>query len=194
LGEKGDVAQADQPGSARVRVGRPVVDASGRSRFGLTGVAQSYDARTVAIRADLADIAEAGRHFAPHYAAPMMRSVALTTSLRVASSADSDVVADMLPGEGFALLDVTGGVAWGYRLADHLVGYCPAEALGAPIAATHRVTIDAALYAAPDAAAKVQHILPAGSLVMGSASGAWLETAHGWLTLGSVEEVGAAGA
>jgi hypothetical protein len=36
----------------------------------------------------------------------------------------------MKPGEEFALLDVTGGWAWGYRRSDHLVGYLPAEALG----------------------------------------------------------------
>lgn len=185
--------KADQPGAGRVRVGRPVADASGRSRFGLTGVSRAYDPMTVAIRPDLADIAEAGRHFAPHYAAPMMRSLARAEPLRATADGDAEVVADMLPGEGFALLDVTGGVAWGYRLTDHKVGYCAAEALGSPIAATHRVTgSDAALYAAPDVAAKVQHLLPAGSLVMGAVEGDWLQTPHGWLRLSDVEDVGAA--
>lgn len=187
------MGQADHPGSGRVRVGRPVADASGRSRFGLTGVSRTYDPLTVAIRPDLADIAVAGQHFAPHYAAPMMRSLARPEALRAGSEADAEVLVNMLPGEGFALLDVTGGVAWGYRLADHLVGYCSAEALGSPIAATHRVTgSDAALYAAPDDAAKVQHLLPAGSLVMGVAEGDWLQTPHGWLRLTDVEDVGTA--
>lgn len=178
----------------RVRVGRPVAAASGRSRFGLTGVSQPYDARTIAIRPDLADIAVAGQHFAPHYAAPMMRSMTAACALRADREADSAVVANMLPGEGFALLDVTGGIAWGYRLGDHLVGYCPVEALGPPIAASHRVTRDdAALYAAPDDAANVAHHLPAGSLVMGATAGDWLETPHGWLRLTDVEEVAATG-
>ncbi len=179
----------------RVRVGRPVAATSGRSRFGLTGVSQGYDARTVAIRADLADIAVAGQHFAPHYAAPMMRSMTAATPLRATPADDSDIVAQLLPGEGFALLDVTGGMAWGYRLADHLVGYCPAAALGAPIAASHRVTRDeAVLHAGPDEGAHAVHHLPAGSLVMGAAVGDWLETPHGWLRLADVEEVAATGA
>jgi hypothetical protein len=189
------LAQADTSGAARVRLGRPVADASGRSRFGLTGVSQDYDPRTVAIRPDLADIAVAGQHFAPHYAAPMMRSVASAAILRSGPAADAEPLADLLPGEGFALLDVTGGTAWGYRLADHLVGYCPADALGPPIAASHRVIVnDAPMRSAPAADADVRHHLPAGSLVMGAAVGDWLETPHGWLSLTVVEDVAASAA
>jgi hypothetical protein len=174
----------------RVRVGRPVVDAGGRSRFGLTGVSQDYDPRTVAIRPDLADIAVAGQHFAPHYAAPMMRSVRVATPLRSTSGGDGDTLAKLLPGEGFALLDVTGGVAWGYRLSDHLVGYCPAAALGSPIAPTHRISsADAPIFASADAGAEQIASFPAGALVMGSANGEWLETPHGWMRLADLEEL-----
>jgi hypothetical protein len=195
LGGKGaGLAEDSKIKAPRVRLGRPVAAAGGRSRFGLTGVSQSYDARTVAIRADLADIAVAGQHFAPHYAAPMMRSMTAAAALRSTTDADGEELAKMLPGEGFALLDVTGGAAWGYRLADHLVGYVDAAALGPPIAASHRVTRDdAALYAAGDDAAKIVHHLPAGSLVMGAPVGDWLETPHGWLKLTDVEEVAATG-
>lgn len=35
----------------------------------------------------------------------------------------------MAEGDEFALLDVTGGWAWGYRRSDHKVGYLRAEAL-----------------------------------------------------------------
>jgi dipeptidyl peptidase-like protein len=35
----------------------------------------------------------------------------------------------MVAGEEFALLDVTGGWAWGYRRKDHKVGYLRVEAL-----------------------------------------------------------------
>jgi hypothetical protein len=173
-----------------VRVGRPVADAGGRSRFGLSGTSQSFDPRTVAIRPDLADIAVAGYYFAPHYAAPMMRSVRVATPLRATSAGDGEVLADLLPGEGFALLDVTGGVAWGYRLAGHVVGYCPAAALGSPIAPTHRVSsADARIFAAADAGSAQVASFPAGALVMGCASGAWLETPHGWMRLSDVEEL-----
>lgn len=177
----------------RVQIGRPVAVPGDRSRFGLTGRSQTFDARTVAIRPDLADIAVAGQHFAPHYAAPMMRSVTSAATLRATNAADGEAVGELLPGEGFALLDVTGGIAWGYRLADHLVGYCQATILGNPIAPSHRVvSLDAALFAAADTAGAVTATLPAGSLVMGIANGDWLETPHGWLRLGDVEEVAAA--
>ncbi len=178
---------------SRVRVGRPVAAASGRSRFGLTGVSQDYDPRYVAIRADLADIAVAGQHFAPHYAAPMMRSITTATALRASNSDSGELLAEMLPGEGFALLDVTGGIAWGYRLSDHLVGYCPAGCLGNPIAPTHRVvSVDAGLFTGADAGAQPTAMLPAGALVMGLVQGDWVETPHGWLKLSDVEEVAAA--
>ena len=174
----------------KVRVGRPVADAAGRSRFGLTGVSQGYDPRTVAIRPDLADIAVAGLHFAPHYAAPMMRSVSVATPLRATGAGDGEMLGELLPGEGFALLDVTGGVAWGYRLSDHLVGYCPAAALGSPIAPTHRVaSADAPIFAAADGSADQVTSFPAGAQVMGSTKGEWLETPHGWMRLADLEEL-----
>lgn len=177
-------------GTGRVRVGRPVADAGGRSRFGLAGVSQSYDPRIVAIRPDLADIAVAGQHFAPHYSAPMMRSVRVATPLRATSAGDGETLGALLPGTGFALLDVTGGVAWGYRLSDHLVGYCPVAALGAPIAPTHRIaSADAPIFATADMDAEIITSFPAGALVMGSASGDWLETPHGWMRLCDLEEL-----
>src|SRR3546814_5776712 len=108
-------------------------------------------------------------HFAPHYAAPMMRSGVLpVATLRASPSLDSDQTSELLFGEGFALLDLTGGCAWGYCLADHYVGYLAAEALDAPIAPTHRVEmIEAMLHSAPDAASGGPAVLPRGALVMG---------------------------
>jgi hypothetical protein len=189
------VAQSKSIEAGRVRVGRPVAAANGRSRFGLTGVSQAYDPRTVAIRPDLADIAVAGQHFAPHYSAPMMRSITRATPLLSTPAMDSEVLAPMLPGEGFALLDLTGGMAWGYRLADHRVGYCRANCLGSPIAPTHRVIrADAGLFSVADANSAAVTSLPAGSLVMGWVSGDWLETPHGWMQLADMEEMPATSA
>src|SRR3546814_9053516 len=84
----------------------------------------------------------------------MMRSGVLpAAALRASPSLDADQTSELLFGEGFALLDLTGGWAWGYCLADHYVGYLAAEALAAPIAPTHRVEmIEAMLHSAPDAA------------------------------------------
>lgn len=123
----------------------------------------------------------------------MMRSVTSAAPLRASNNAESETLGELLPGEGFALLDVTGGIAWGYRLSDHLVGYCPADSLGNPIAPSHRViSADAMLFAANDADSAVAATLPAGSLVMGIASDDWLETPHGWMRLADVEEIAAA--
>lgn len=173
-------------------MGRPGVVGAGRDRFGLTGTSQGFDPRTVAIRPDLADIAVAGTHFAPHYAAPMMQSSLLPAAvMRAEPSLDADQSSELLFGEGFALLDLTGGWAWGYSLADHYVGYLAADALGAPIAPTHRVhAVEAILHSAPDAASGGSAVLPRGALVMGEASGEWLATAHGYLPLAALVEVG----
>lgn len=183
----------DNSAANRVRMGRPGAVGAGRDRFGLTGTSQTYDPRIVAIRPDLADIAVAGQHFAPHYAAPMMRSGVLpAASLRASPSVDADQTSELLFGEGFALLDLTGGWAWGYCLADHYVGYLAAEALGAPIAPTHRVQMtEAMLHSAPDAASGGPGVLPRGALVMGEAQGEWLATAHGYLALAALVEAGA---
>lgn len=174
--------------AGRVRMGRPGVAGVGRGRFGLSGASQPYDPRIVAIRPDLADIAVAGQHFAPHYAAPMMRSgVAPAAAIRSAPSLDAAQTSELLFGEGFALLDLTGGWAWGYSLADHYVGYLAADALGAPVAATHRVeAIEAMLHSAPDAASGGPAVLPRGALVTGEAEGEWLATAHGYLPLAAL--------
>lgn len=176
----------------RVRMGRPGVAGQGRDRFGLTGTSQAFDPRIVAIRPDLADIAVAGTHFAPHYAAPMMMSGVLPAAvIRSAPSLDAEQTSELLFGEGFALLDLTGGWAWGYCLADHYVGYLAAEALGMPIAPTHRVDmIEAMLHSDPDAASGGPAVLPRGALVMGEADGEWLKTAHGYLPLAALVEVG----
>lgn len=176
----------------RVRMGRPGVAGQGRDRFGLTGISHAFDPRIVAIRPDLADIAVAGAHFAPHYAAPMMMSGVLPAAvMRGSPSLGAEQTSELLFGEGFALLDLTGGWAWGYCLADHYVGYLAAEALSTPIAPTHRVDMtEAMLHSAPDAASGGPAVLPRGALVMGDAEGEWLCTAHGYLPLAALVEVG----
>ncbi|MBB5707826.1 C40 family peptidase [Sphingopyxis panaciterrulae] len=177
----------------RVRMGRPGAVGAGRDRFGLSGASQAFDPRMVAIRPDLADIAVAGMHFAPHYVAPKMTSSVLpAAAMRAAPSLDAEQTSELLFGEGFALLDLTGGWAWGYSLADHYVGYLAANALGAPIAPTHRVhAAEAVLHSAPDAASGGSAILPRGALVMGECQGEWLATAHGYLPMAALVEIDA---
>lgn len=81
-----------------------------------------------AYRSDIADIALAGQLFAPHYARPAMVKVSGGT-LRSKPGLDGDIIAELAKGEDFALLDTTGGWAWGYRRSDHRVGYLRASSI-----------------------------------------------------------------
>jgi hypothetical protein len=66
---------------------------------------------------------------ASHYAAPVERVVADAAVLRCAPSEDSEGVAELAPGEPFALLDDSLGWAWGYGGRGRRVGYVPSNAL-----------------------------------------------------------------
>jgi cell wall-associated NlpC family hydrolase len=102
-----------------------------RSTFALKGHSVKLDLRINAVRGDLADVALADRWFAPHYAAPVIRSVIVArVAVREKPVADATMVSELLVGEGFALLDQSGGWAWGYCAHDHYVGYIEADALG----------------------------------------------------------------
>lgn len=99
-------------------------------RFTLSGPSILLDPRIHAYRSDLADIALAGQLFAPHYVRPVTRLCgAAAADVFAEPDAESELRYRMEPGEEFALLDITGQWAWGYRRADHLVGYVLADRL-----------------------------------------------------------------
>lgn len=99
-------------------------------RFTLAGPSRPFDPARQAIRPDLADVAEAEHHFAPHYAEPVVWQLLRDAPLLAAAGGETQ--RGMLrAGERFALLDLTAGWAWGYRIGDHLVGYVEASALAA---------------------------------------------------------------
>ena len=95
----------------------------------LTGPSIVLDPDIHAFRDDLADVALAGQIFAPHYARPVNRLCTHDAPVRSGPSDDAPDMFALTRGEEFALLDVTGGWAWGYRRSDHRVGYVRAEAL-----------------------------------------------------------------
>lgn len=97
----------------------------------MRGPSANLDPRYHAFRGDLADVALADRLFAPHYAKPVIRYGSAVSPLLAQPNVDAEVVGQIQPGEEFALLDVTGGWAWGYRTSDHLVGYLRDEDLSA---------------------------------------------------------------
>ena len=51
------------------------------------------------------------------------------TAVRAEPDDDSAMVSPLAPGDEFAVLDIAGGWVWGYRRANHHVGYVPEEVL-----------------------------------------------------------------
>lgn len=107
----------------------PDADASPPSprRFALNGPSVAVDPALNAFRSDVADIALAGQVIASHYAEPWVRKCSRRVGFTVEPGADGAYSLDV--GDLFAVLDCGRGVAWGYRLADHRVGYVDADSL-----------------------------------------------------------------
>jgi cell wall-associated NlpC family hydrolase len=103
----------------------------------------------------------------------------------------AEPVSELLPGEGFAVLDLTAGWAWGYCLTDHRVGYVEAIALAEPIQPTHVVVeAQAPIQAGPDPLAATLSHLPMGSRLHGEARGASLEFEGGFVPLAYLRPLG----
>lgn len=153
-----------------------------RTRFHLDGRSVKLDRRVNAVRGDLADFSLAGVLFAPHYAkAEAMHCLGTAAFLREAGAADARAASQLLPGETFHLLDVTGGWAWGFCDHDGYVGYVERAALGVgALAATHHVMARSApVFATADIKAPVVASLPAGSRIAGTIEGDFLLTDTG---------------
>lgn len=142
------------------------VSSNKRSQFRLSGPQHISDSRITPIRGDLADISLAGQFFAPHYAQSKIAHC-IAPSAIVTNAAHDRAVSEIIYGEKFAVLDVSGGYAWGYSVHDGYVGYvaCDAIAMG-DISPSHQVSSRSALVFA-DASIKsaVINNLPMGSKV-----------------------------
>lgn len=151
--------------------------------FALAGPTVALDPRVHAFRSDLADIALAGRRFAPHYAqAEPCRCVAPSAMLRAAPNGDSPAVSQLVHGEGFGLLDRSGGWAWGRCLHDGYVGYLPADALGPPTPGEWRVTAPLALvFATAGIKAPVTRRYPIGARLHGGTTGDFVRVDGGFV-------------
>lgn len=175
---------------------RLAADASSGGRipiaaFHLDGPTRALDARINAFRTDIADVALAGTLFAPHYAAPMLRMASVPAMIRKAARHDAEAVSQIIPGESFAVLDLSGGWAWGYSFHDHYVGYVPADVLGDLVDPTHRVTARVALlFAAPSIKAPTIGTLPFGAHVAGTTADDFLRTDAGYLHYRHVAPIG----
>lgn len=108
-----------------------------RRHFALTGRSRSVDRRIDAARGDLADVRLAEHVFAPHYAAATPRTADRRTALTTTVGGDS--LSEILPGETFEVLELSGGHAWGISSTDGAVGFVASDALVPPARATHIV-------------------------------------------------------
>lgn len=162
-------------------MGQPIAAEGLVTHFALSGRSALLDRRVNAVRGDIADIALAGTLFAPHYARPMpLRCAAPSALLRAAPGHDAKAVSQILMGEGFAVLDLSGDWAWGYCLHDHYVGYLPASALARDAKPTHRVARAATLvYAQPDLQSPPLARLTLGAAVAAAGEGEWLQAGGG---------------
>jgi len=102
--------------------------------------------------------------------------------IRRAPRADAEASSQLLHGEEFAVLDVTGGWAWGYSRHDHYVGYVADEYLHLPVEPTHRVAVrEALLFAGPSIKEAAIGTLPFGARIAGDAQDKFVATTSGYI-------------
>ncbi len=124
------------PASGLPRVLQTPVDAS-----------QPIDPRVNAYRADIADVGLAGRIAAQHYVEAVATSATVSiSSVYIKPDAHSEVVTQLLFGEGFMVFERRDGWCWGSCARDSYVGYVKEAQLGFQVAPapTHRVRAAAA--------------------------------------------------
>lgn len=163
----------------------PANPAGFTSQFRLEGPSAALDPRVNAYRPDIADIALANLVAAPYYAVPDLYRLMRPSAMLTAEPGEgAPAISQLLHGETFAVLDVSGGWAWGYCRHDHYVGYLPADMLARDMAEpTHRVTARSALVFS-DAGIKspLVETLPMGALIRTEdRTGDFVRTAHGFI-------------
>ena len=108
----------------------------------------------------------------------------LPTPMRAQPSDGAEPVSELLPGEKFAVIDITSGWAWGYSLLDHRVGYVEAIELADPLEPTHLVIEPSApIQTCGDPLSPPLASLPMGSRVHGQVHGAMLHIEAGCIPL-----------
>jgi cell wall-associated NlpC family hydrolase len=114
-----------------------------RAQFTLQGKSAPFDSRCEAVRGDLADVSLAGKLFAPHYA-QAVEFVCTNPFTAMRETPDGAQNSELLIGEAFMVLDVSGDWAWGWSAHDHYVGYVETAALkvGAPSVPSSSSVID----------------------------------------------------
>jgi hypothetical protein len=98
--------------------------------FALSGPTEKVDPARLPLRGDLAHVRLAGKHFVPHYAAPMPHeTVSEGADLLSSIKPDADVLYRLPAGARFDVLDMAGPWAWGECPQSGLVGYVALDRL-----------------------------------------------------------------
>ena len=96
----------------------------------------------------------------------------------------AEPVSQLLPGELFAVLDITSGWAWGYCVVDHRVGYVEAIGLADPLEPTHIVCeAHAPVQTCGDPLSTPIAHMPMGARLRGEVRGAMLQIEGGCIPL-----------
>jgi cell wall-associated NlpC family hydrolase len=99
---------------------------------------------------------------------------------------------ELLPGEAFAVLEISGGWAWGYSRHDHYVGYVEAISLVDAPPPTHLVAaVEAPILPEPDIHVPHLAVLPMGARVTGHERSGFLATDVGFIAFTYVRALGA---
>lgn len=115
----------------------------------------------------------------------------IAAAVRDTPDDSSAMVSELLPGEDFAVLDLTSGWAWGYCVSDHRVGYVEAIELVTAEEPTHVVVeATAPIEAAPDPLSPTLSSLPMGARISGEERGAVLAIAEGFIPLSHLRPIG----
>jgi hypothetical protein len=115
----------------------------------------------------------------------------LPTLVRSAPSDTAEAVSELLPGEKFAVLDLTSGWAWGYCCADRRVGYVEAIGLADPLEPTYVVVEPtASIQSCGDPLSPPLAYMPMGSRLHGEVKGAMLRIEGGCIPLSYLRPVG----
>jgi len=107
----------------------PIADAHTRThlpqgQYAMTGPGVVPESGNLPVRGDLAHIRLAGLYFVPHYAVPMPHVPSGDhAQLRRTADSASEVLAKLVAGDVFNVLDIAGGWAWGQIGEDGMVGY-----------------------------------------------------------------------
>jgi hypothetical protein len=176
----------------RAELPRSAVSSSSTiERFNLTGPSLILDERVHAYRRDLADIALAGQLFAPHYVRPLTKSCGTRSAFLYPSpSLEAPISSELLAGEEFAVLEISGGWAWGYCRHDHYVGYVEATALVDAPPATYVVAAsEAGILPEPDIHVPTLASLPMGARTSGHEQNGFLATDVGFLAFTQVRPI-----